>query len=125
MIVANVPTLFLNHESFFFSRSSADLTNTFAMASSPGSPGTKVRFEDILQMVGENGRWQIVIFLFTWIEGMLIGCHHLSSTFLGASMDHWCNVSHIDAVSGKNWWTDDQKKTLAIPKYGNNIKLDF
>ena len=38
-----------------------------------------------MQLVGENGRWQIIIFLFTWIEGALIGCHHLSSVFLGAS----------------------------------------
>ena len=30
------------------------------------STSSKVRFEDLLHMVGENGRWQIVIFLFTW-----------------------------------------------------------
>lgn len=75
----------------------------------------KVRFEDILQLVGENGRWQIVIFLFTWIEGVLIGCHHLSSSFLGASMDHWCNTSHMDELQGRGW-TVENIKDYAIPK---------
>lgn len=74
----------------------------------------RVKFEDFLKYLGENGRWQIVIFLFTWIEGMLIGCHHLSSTFLGASMDHWCNTSHIDELD-KLAWTTEQKKQFAIP----------
>ena len=38
------------------------------------------------QMVGDQGKWQIVVFLFTWIEGILIGMYHLSSTFLGAQV---------------------------------------
>lgn len=74
----------------------------------------RVKFEDFLKLLGENGRWQIVIFLFTWIEGMLIGCHHLSSTFLGASMNHWCNTSHMDELN-KLVWTAEQKKQFAIP----------
>ena len=37
-------------------------------------------------MVGDQGKWQIVVFLFTWIEGVLIGMYHLSSTFLGAQV---------------------------------------
>ena len=39
-----------------------------------------VKFEDFLQLVGENGRWQIIIFLFTWIEGALVSI--LTTTFL-------------------------------------------
>lgn len=76
---------------------------------------SKVRFEDILQMVGDHGRWQIIIFAFTWIEGILIGFHHLSSSFLGASMDHWCNLTHISALDNVNHWTLEQKKEYAIP----------
>ena len=76
--------------------------------------GAKARFEDILAKAGDNGKWQITIFLFTWIEGILIGCHHLSSTFLGASMDHWCNVNKIPAFNNLQW-TDEQKKKYAIP----------
>ena len=74
----------------------------------------KVKFEDILQLAGENGKWQIVIFLFTWIEGILIGFHHLSSSFLGASMDHWCNVDKIPELDNLGW-TDEQKKNYTIP----------
>ncbi|CAB4070220.1 SLC22A4_5 [Lepeophtheirus salmonis] len=48
----------------------------------------KIQFEDILTMIGDQGKWQIMIFMITWIECILIGCHHLSSSFLGASMDH-------------------------------------
>merc|ERR1719450_1837655 len=74
----------------------------------------RARFEDILIKVGDNGKWQIVIFLFTWIEGILIGFHHLSSTFLGASMDHWCNTDKISQLANVQW-TLDQKKQFAIP----------
>jgi len=42
-----------------------------AAAAALGSAGgggqqSKVKFEDLLHMVGDNGKWQIVIFLFTW-----------------------------------------------------------
>ena len=49
------------------------------------------------------------------IEGFLIGCHHLSSSFLGAGIDHWCNTSNIDALNGKDDWSLEQKKKFAIP----------
>eukprot|EP00095_Tigriopus_kingsejongensis_P005178 maker-scaffold237_size242172-snap-gene-1.35 protein:Tk05178 transcript:maker-scaffold237_size242172-snap-gene-1.35-mRNA-1 annotation:"sugar transporter" len=80
--------------------------------------GPKVRFEDLLSMVGDSGRWQITIFLFTWIEGILIGCHHLSSSFLGASMDHWCNTSYMEPLQGKSW-TIAEKKEFSIPMDGD------
>ena len=37
-------------------------------------------------------RWQYKIFLLTWIEGVLIGFHHLSSVFLGYTPKHWCKL---------------------------------
>jgi len=70
----------------------------------------KYKFEDILSSIGDQDKWQIMIFLFTWIEGCLIGFHHLSSSFLGASMDHWCEVKDLPTS-----WTDDQKKQFSIP----------
>ena len=95
-----------------------NVLNTNQVVSTNNADGdngqSAVKFEDFLQMVGENGRWQIIIFLFTWIEGALIGCHHLSSVFLGASMDHWCNTSHIDALQTLPW-TTEQKMKYAIP----------
>jgi MFS family permease len=77
----------------------------------------KFKFEDILCMVGENDRWQIIVFLFTWIEGCLIGFHHLSSSFLAASMPHWCNLDHVSAFddSRLDSWTLEQKKQYALP----------
>jgi OCT family organic cation transporter-like MFS transporter 4/5 len=75
---------------------------------------SRVRFEDILKLVGDEGRWQITIFLFTWIEGILIGFHHLSSSFLGASMGHWCNVDKITELDNLGW-TLEQKKNYSIP----------
>ena len=77
--------------------------------------GVRHKFEDILSMVGDQNKWQIIIFLFTWIEGCLIGFHHLSSSFLGASMPHWCNVDHIDAFKDVRGWNLTQKKQFAIP----------
>lgn len=82
--------------------------------------GKKPKFEDLLNMIGSEGKWQIMIFLFTWIEGLLIGCHHLSSSFLGASMEHWCNTSHISELDRLNW-TPDQKKQYAIPQMDNDF----
>ena len=75
---------------------------------------SRVRFEDILKLVGDEGRWQITVFLFTWIEGILIGFHHLSSSFLGASMDSWCNVGKIKELENIGW-TAEQKKNFSIP----------
>ena len=40
-------------------------------------------------------RWQYKIFLLTWIEGVLIGFHHLSSVFLGYTPKHWCKLGHF------------------------------
>ncbi len=55
-----------------------------------------------------------MIFLFTWIEGILIGCHHLSSSFLGAQTDHWCNTSKIDEIAGFGW-SVEQRRNFSIP----------
>ena len=63
-------------------------------------------------MAGDSGRWQYTIFLLTWIEGVLIGFHHMSSSFLGYEPDHWCSLDNISFPSS---WTEDQKKSFAIP----------
>merc|ERR1711874_3989 len=72
--------------------------------------GTK--FEDILSLVGDRGRWQFRVFLFSWLEGILIGFHHLSSAFLGYVPAHHCNYDDIDFPSG---WSEEQKKNFTIP----------
>jgi len=70
-------------------------------------------FEDILSLTGDKGRWQYTIFLITWIEGILIGFHHLSSVFLGFTPDHWCKTDDLSLPSG---WSDEQKQNFSIPR---------
>ena len=74
--------------------------------------GGGTTFDDLLVMTGDSGKWQYMIFLFTWIEGVLIWLHHLSSSFLGYEPDHWCDLTGISFPSS---WTEDQKKNFAIP----------
>jgi len=79
------------------------------------------KFEDLLSMVGDRGRWQYTIFLFTWIEGVLIGFHHLSSVFLGFTPEHWCS---LEEISFPGSWSQDQRKNYSIPLNLDKGKLD-
>jgi len=74
-------------------------------------------------MVGDQNKWQIVIFLYTWIEGFLIGFHHLSSSYLGASDGHWCNIDAIDKISNQGW-SIAQKKNYSIPLVADSDKFE-
>ena len=82
------------------------------------------KFEDILARVGDQNKWQIMIFLFTWIEGCLIGFHHLSSSFLGASPDHWCNLDYVSALDNVAW-NETMKKEYAVPRYMHKINQQY
>lgn len=88
-----------------------------------GKENAQVKFEDILHMVGDQNKWQIVIFLYTWIEGFLIGFHHLSSSFLGASDGHWCNFDLNSAINNTGW-TLEQKKSYALPVNAETNKIE-
>jgi len=72
-----------------------------------------VTFEDVLSTVGDKGRWQYTIFLLTWIEGILIGFHHLSSVFLGYTPKHWCKLGDLQLPEG---WSEELKKNFSIPR---------
>ena len=72
----------------------------------------KTTFESLMKLVGDKGRWQYRVFLFTWLEGILIGFHHLSSAFLGHVPVHHCSLDGLDFPSH---WTDIQKKNYSIP----------
>merc|ERR1711953_1302080 len=73
---------------------------------------TGMKFEDILTLVGDRGRWQFKVFLFSWLEGILIGLHHMSSAFLGFVPQHHCSYDDIQFPSH---WTEEQKKNFTIP----------
>lgn len=75
-------------------------------------------FEDILSLVGDKGRWQYKIFLLTWIEGVLIGFHHLSSVFLGYTPKHWCKLGDLPLPDE---WSLEQKKNFTIPRVGEEL----
>lgn len=75
-------------------------------------------FEDILSLVGDKGRWQYKIFLLTWIEGVLIGFHHLSSVFLGYTPKHWCKLGDLPLPDE---WSLEQKKNFSIPRVGEEL----
>jgi OCT family organic cation transporter-like MFS transporter 4/5 len=75
-------------------------------------------FEDILSLVGDKGRWQYKIFLLTWIEGVLIGFHHLSSVFLGYTPKHWCQLGDLPLPDE---WSLEQKKNFSIPRVGEEL----
>ena len=72
----------------------------------------KTTFESLMKLVGDRGRWQYRVFLFTWLEGILIGFHHLSSAFLGHVPVHHCSLDGIDFPSQ---WTDIMKKNYSLP----------
>ena len=72
----------------------------------------KTTFESLMKLVGDKGRWQYRVFLFTWLEGILIGFHHLSSAFLGHVPVHHCSLDGLDFPSH---WTDIQQKNYSLP----------
>ena len=72
----------------------------------------KTTFESLMKLVGDKGRWQYRVFLFTWLEGILIGFHHLSSAFLGHVPVHHCSLDGLDFPSH---WTDVMKKNYSLP----------
>ncbi|XP_037078524.1 organic cation transporter protein-like [Pollicipes pollicipes] len=49
-----------------------------------------VKFEQILSLVGDAGRWQFVIFLWSVVGAMLCASHNMSSIFIGAVPEHRC-----------------------------------
>jgi len=87
-------------------------TSVASAASHGHHRATGMKFEDILTLVGDRGRWQFKVFLFSWLEGILIGLHHMSSAFLGFVPQHHCSYDDIQFPSH---WTEEQKKNFTIP----------
>jgi len=73
---------------------------------------TTKKFEDILLLAGDKGKWQYRTFLVLWIEGIIIGFHHLSSVFLGYTPKFTCQTNHIDFPQS---WSPEQIKNYSIP----------
>ncbi|XP_037784610.1 organic cation transporter protein-like [Penaeus monodon] len=71
-------------------------------------------FEDLLELVGTRGRWNIRIFLICCAHMLACPFSSVSYQFLGATPKHWCHVAPLVQAN----WTQDQIRALAIP-YSN------
>jgi len=72
------------------------------------------KFEDLMALVGDHGKWQYMTFLFLWIEGIIIGFHHLSSVFLGYTPKFHCDPDKL-GYTFPDSWTKEQIKNYTIP----------
>jgi len=63
-------------------------------------------------LAGDKGKWQYRTFLILWIEGIIIGFHHLSSVFLGYTPKFTCATDHIQFPES---WNEEQIKEYSIP----------
>jgi len=67
--------------------------------------------DDIYKKIGDRGPYQVGLWCIIMVVSVPCGWHHMSITFLGAKMDHWCRIEELDALN----LTADQYKHLAIP----------
>lgn len=82
------------------------------MEESPGDPPYKMStFEDLLELVGTCGRWNILMFCMCSISSFTAALPALSYQFLGATPDHWCSVEPLREAN----WTQQQVLNFAIP----------
>ncbi|KAK8407772.1 hypothetical protein O3P69_002367 [Scylla paramamosain] len=68
-------------------------------------------FEDIQQLVGTKGRWNLFLLLLCSYSSFDTAMYKLSYQFLGATPDHWCR---FDSLLQANW-TQEQIVSFAIP----------
>nr|XP_045609876.1 solute carrier family 22 member 3-like [Procambarus clarkii] len=71
-------------------------------------------FEELLEVVGTNGRWNLLLFVLCSYSGFITGFPVFSSVFLGATPDHWCHVGPLVQAN----WSHQQILAFAIP-YSN------
>jgi len=66
----------------------------------------------VLKYAGDMGRYQILVFFLVGLVNLGGGMTMYSVNYLSPVQDHWCaKPAYLD-------WTDEQWKTLAIPKEG-------
>lgn len=74
---------------------------------------SSVNFDQVLKMVGDRGRYQIVMFILLCIPATIpVAFLTFSNVFTTATPDHWCKVSpKMDHINGSNL----DLKHLTIP----------
>ncbi|XP_068202138.1 organic cation transporter protein-like isoform X2 [Palaemon carinicauda] len=93
--------------------------DTFKLDDSGGIVGVK-SFEDLLEIIGTNGRWNIMIFLICSMSTFMSTLQSITYQFLGATPEYWC---HIDSLAEANW-TQEQIFDLSLPSR-NRTELKF
>ncbi|KAK3857791.1 hypothetical protein Pcinc_035978 [Petrolisthes cinctipes] len=68
-------------------------------------------FEDVMELVGTRGPWNIFIFVLCSVGVIFNALLTLSYQFLGATPDYWCHVPGLREAN----WTTRQILTFAIP----------
>ncbi|KAG7160346.1 Organic cation transporter protein-like 1 [Homarus americanus] len=73
--------------------------------------GNVKTFEDLLQVVGTRGRWNLLLFLVCAYATYVPAHQTLSYQFLGATPDYWCHIAPLVEAN----WTQEQVLNFAIP----------
>lgn len=68
-------------------------------------------FEDLLEIIGTFGRWNIITFFIINFCTFVGPFQFISYEFIGATPDYWCRV---DSLMDANW-TQHEILNLAIP----------
>ena len=58
-----------------------------------------VQFEEILKLAGDAGLWQLLVFVWSMIGGLMTGAHNVSSAFVGGVPEHRCALAGDTANS--------------------------
>ncbi|XP_069960389.1 solute carrier family 22 member 3 [Cherax quadricarinatus] len=69
------------------------------------------RFEDLMELVGTGGRWNITIIILSTLCSFVSPFQLISYQFLGATPDHWCHIAPLVEAN----WTHQQILDFAIP----------
>ncbi|XP_063859590.1 organic cation transporter protein-like [Scylla paramamosain] len=70
-----------------------------------------ITFENLLQLVGTRGRWNVLLFVLCAYSTFVSPMQTLSYQFLGATPDYWCRVDPLLDAG----WTQEQIFSFAIP----------
>ncbi|KAK3863476.1 hypothetical protein Pcinc_030756 [Petrolisthes cinctipes] len=76
-------------------------------------------FEDLLELVGTTGPWNVMIFFLCTYAIFVSPFMSMSYQFLGATPDHWCLVPVLVEAN----WTQQQILSIAIPY--NNVTGEY
>ncbi|XP_066955024.1 organic cation transporter protein-like isoform X2 [Macrobrachium rosenbergii] len=91
----------------------------FKLDESGGVAGVK-SFEDVLDIVGTTGKWNIVIFLLCSLSTFMSTLQSITYEFLGATPEYWCHVGPLVEAN----WTLEEILDLSLPSR-NVTELKF